>query len=316
MEDEARAFAVGDDGAGGTGAQPHLLEAEAAQAGRSAGLEQPLGGPTRVEQRRRHTGSGRRRRRRRRQLRILVEEDLGDVEAFHLVAESGALEAAGDLGDDQLRARHVQRGEADVAARLDEPDQARHPGRLQQLAVDRSARAQNAGHVAPDEPARRHLAHLVPKDDAVPGVEEPAQVRGHRVMRDTAHGEAAGPAEPPSRQRHLEEWRRHLRVGAEEFVEVAKPRQDEGVWVRRLDRTVLAQDGGVPGVVQVDGGGVRSAGLGEECGGVPAPGRSRRGGELRRELPGADVDHPGEPGSPAAALSAGRKAMRPWRVRP
>ena len=207
-------------------------------------------------------------------------------------------------------AGQVEGGHAHLPVGLDEGDQAGHPGRLQEIGVDRGARAQHAGDLAPDQPAGHDLAHLVPEDHPMTGVEQAAQVGRDRLVGHSAHGQPAGAAEAAAGEGDLQDRRGQLGVGAEELVEVAEPGQDEGVRMLGLDGAVLAEDGGVAGVVEVDGAGraragSRRAGAGASRALGPSPHhrRSGRGGlDVRAELPGAGgADPPPRTSSPAAA---------------
>ena len=86
----------------------------------------------------------------------------------------------------------------------------RYGRRVEQIRLDDHARAQHARHSAPDEASGNHLADLVPDGDALPCVEQLADVLRDRLMRHAAHRQPARSAETATGQLHAEDRCRDL----------------------------------------------------------------------------------------------------------
>ena len=73
-----------------------------------------------------------------------------------------------------------------------------------------------------------------------------------RLVREAAHRQPPGGAEPPACERQTEDGCRLLGVGSEHLEEVAETGQDDRVREVGLDGPVLAQDGRVAGRREVE----------------------------------------------------------------
>ena len=87
--------------------------------------------------------------------------------------------------------------------------------------------------------ARRRIAELLDDHHRLAMLHELREMRLERVVRHAGHRDGCAGRLPARRQRDVEQPRRVLGVGVEEFVEVAHPVEDELVRMLRLGAQVL-----------------------------------------------------------------------------
>ncbi len=251
-DDDARALAVRENRACCTQRRRDGIDAQSIECDRPRGPAQPVRGSGDIEERcgeRRDAHAPGERGRQRRPVR---DEHLRRIEARELVGKRHAAHVAGNLEQLQTLRVGVERRDARHAGDHEHADAARDRRGLEQLGLDHHARAQHSRHRSADEPSGDHLADLVPDGRGVTRVQQLANVLRQRLVREPAHRQASGRAEPATRQRETEDRRGLLGIRPEHLEEVAEAGQHDGVRKVGLDGAILAEDRCVAGSREVE----------------------------------------------------------------